>query len=247
MSDPGSPPPGWYPESEGVLRWWDGVQWTSQLAYRSMSVRAPKKSRGQVMGTALLIAPLLVLSLAGLAVMGHNYPTARVGVAKEGERVRLVMVGCEGEHLTSVVVRRVIGSEASASDPVVWRVEGNGPVPEAILVGVTPIGLAETVPFDAAITESDRLSVRVGTDQLEPAWPLVFSMAQLPATGYLSESGVSANQAELRSALLSGTSCDDPYGDKSKSTILNWALVVMGALLVSGLIVLLVARRSRRV
>lgn len=31
------PPAGWYPDSEGTLRWWDGSKWTEILQSSYMS------------------------------------------------------------------------------------------------------------------------------------------------------------------------------------------------------------------
>jgi uncharacterized Tic20 family protein len=38
VTEPQQTPPGWYPDADGVQRWWDGTQWTDSTAAAHMPV-----------------------------------------------------------------------------------------------------------------------------------------------------------------------------------------------------------------
>lgn len=69
----GQTPPGWYPDSHGALRWWDGHRWTSHAQPPRPPVVAPAQpmmptryvTRG-VSGTEHMIHLVLTLFTFGL-------------------------------------------------------------------------------------------------------------------------------------------------------------------------------------
>jgi hypothetical protein len=42
QQQPVAPPAGWYPDSSGVMRWWDGTQWTSAV-HEPPNVASPSR------------------------------------------------------------------------------------------------------------------------------------------------------------------------------------------------------------
>ncbi|TDN42545.1 putative oligomerization/nucleic acid binding protein [Curtobacterium flaccumfaciens] len=44
MTDTAPPPAGWYPDSQGTTRWWDGQQWTEQTQTPASPPTAPQRT-----------------------------------------------------------------------------------------------------------------------------------------------------------------------------------------------------------
>jgi len=57
---PQSPPPGWYPDAQGVTRWWDGTQWG--VAASQVSVPVPAGGGTDPKGLAVLAQVLGILT-----------------------------------------------------------------------------------------------------------------------------------------------------------------------------------------
>ncbi|NRQ50423.1 DUF2510 domain-containing protein [Aeromicrobium stalagmiti] len=68
----GSTPPGFYPDSTGAMRWWDGNAWTDHLQQAGpVQVAAPAKKRHTFRNTMLGIIAVGVLFIGGcLALVG---------------------------------------------------------------------------------------------------------------------------------------------------------------------------------
>ncbi len=64
MSGQPLPAPGWYPDPQGVTRWWDGYQWTETVyATQQVAPRAPEGVRtGTVWVWLSVFAPLLTVA-----------------------------------------------------------------------------------------------------------------------------------------------------------------------------------------
>jgi hypothetical protein len=59
MQPPAPPPPGWYPHSAGTLRYWDGQQWTADIA-PAVQAQAPRARAVSGMSTGENILHLIL-------------------------------------------------------------------------------------------------------------------------------------------------------------------------------------------
>ncbi|WP_198147858.1 NINE protein [Microbacterium sp. XT11] len=75
---PNTPPPGWYPNQQGHMQWWDGHQW-GQLAHAPSAVApAPYYQPARPMKDTG-IAYLLAILLGGFAA--HRFYLGQIGSA----------------------------------------------------------------------------------------------------------------------------------------------------------------------
>ncbi|MBD8606035.1 DUF2510 domain-containing protein [Aeromicrobium sp. CFBP 8757] len=67
----GSTPPGFYPDSSGAMRWWDGGAWTEQTQQGARVQPAPVKKKHTVRNVLLSVIAVGVLLIGGcLALVG---------------------------------------------------------------------------------------------------------------------------------------------------------------------------------
>ncbi len=237
------PAPGWYPAEGDTLCWWDGTAW-SPYYISPTPPASPKRTPPEKIALALFVSPLVLLTLGGLAVMGDPADKSRVGVAAVDENIKIVPVTCPGERYRTIELRRVVGTySGSAVDPDIWRVEGDA-APSEVVVGQVPLGMAETVPLVEPLASDHRLALDVYTNQLKSE--LVFSPDEAHEGEFLGTDGPAHSIEALRSSARHNAPCGDPYGDNLQQTILMWTVGASAALPLTGGLLLLVTRKSRR-
>ena len=90
MSDAPPPPPtpaGWYNDSAGRMRWWDGHAWTD--AYAPVVVPTPRAPVNAISVTGFVLALVgLVSSVTGLFAVGLGVLGLIASIAGYGDKVR---------------------------------------------------------------------------------------------------------------------------------------------------------------
>ena len=67
----GTTPPGFYPDSSGAMRWWDGTTWTEHTQQAGPAATAPVKKKHTVRNVLLILVAVFVLFVGGcLALVG---------------------------------------------------------------------------------------------------------------------------------------------------------------------------------
>ena len=186
------------------------------MVYPIVRPQPPPRARLATLGWLLLGAPILLLPIGGLAVMGDSFPLACVGVATGDDGLRIISAACAGERVTEVELRRVVGDERRSNDPVLWRIKSDATMPAEIVVGQVPPGMVETTALVEPVSSNDRLALFVTTNQVRPSWPLEFSMRDIPSGGVLAESAAVDDVDELRAEVHSNAPCGDPRHDDVK-------------------------------
>ncbi|QGG41831.1 DUF2510 domain-containing protein [Aeromicrobium yanjiei] len=80
----GSTPPGFYPDSSGAMRWWDGSSWTEHTQQATPEQVAPPKKRHTFRNVMLGIIAACVLFIAGCtALLGSAANEAGKSIEKE--------------------------------------------------------------------------------------------------------------------------------------------------------------------
>jgi hypothetical protein len=192
----------------------------------------------------LLGAPLLLMPIGGIALMGDSFPT-RAGVTAIDDRLQVVTIGCAGERLRDVSLYRLGPDDGSTPATLIWNATGDVALPDTFTVGVAPQGMNETVALTSTLTPADRLSLIVDTDRVDTA-TLPFVVGEVPADGVLGEYGTFPTADLLRADEEARNSICDPYGDRTKTRIFLGYLGITGAMSLVGLVILVAARRRRR-
>lgn len=80
----GSTPPGFYPDSSGAMRWWDGTSWTEHTQQAGPVMTAPAKKSHTVRNVLLILIAVFVLFVGGcLALVGGAANEVSKSIDKE--------------------------------------------------------------------------------------------------------------------------------------------------------------------
>jgi hypothetical protein len=234
--EPPSTPPGWFPDGDGGLRWWDGEAWTPHRAV-PIRVRPAQRRRGLLgVGIAMLACAPLTLAVGGLMLMGDPFPISRVGVIRDGDAVVVVNGVCPGERLESVTLAR--RAEDGRSEAL-WRIEGDAPMVGRLLVGSVPEGMSATTPLSELPGDDTPLVLSVVTDELTNPYSMEFTMGDVPADGVLSYRATYATLDAFTAHVLESTPCGDPYsrGRGNRVAVTMGFIALAAAICGTGLIV----------
>lgn len=226
--------------SPGSIGLWDE---SSGVLFSVVGPSEGRRRNPRVFGWLLLSAPVLLMPIGGMLLMGDAFPT-RAGVTSIDGQLHALTIGCPRERLRDVSLYRLGSNDGSLPATLIWHATGDVALSETLTLGVSPEGMTETVAMRSQPTPTDRLSLRVDTDRVDTS-SLMFVVAEVPGDGVLGEYGLFPSADQLRADEEARSSVCDPYGDRIKNRIMIGYLGVTGALSVVGLITLIATRKPR--
>jgi len=196
-------PAGWYPhpENPGMLRWWDGMQWTDQTQPQVLAppLAPPKRKKGLAVSAAVLagLGLVFVSGIFGKILLVTSLALAIAALARK-QRLKGLSIAC----LCIVPLGFLVATIASTPSP---KSQASGPVVATDYKELTERDMARVVK-DPAGHKDERIVLYAKVTQFDSATGDCSFRANASPTSVASPSDYKENVLLLGGS--SGVPCD---------------------------------------
>ncbi|GAA2742191.1 hypothetical protein GCM10009868_11210 [Terrabacter aerolatus] len=133
---PPSPPPGWYPDPSGQLRWWDGYSWTATTMPQTMPQPRSDTTWAVLSHVSFLVLPVIAPLVIRLTA-GKEDPFVKHH-ATEALNVQILFTVVWNVLIGSLIVATATANPDDVNPPALLFVA----FPLAFLAGATVLGMS---------------------------------------------------------------------------------------------------------